>query len=89
MQTKRNRKILAMEENKKANSGRRASDGTQGSLFKPRLARKKIENVVFEPVWRGKLFQMKAFGAAIASVKFSSKSELSSRFVGRLKFCAV
>ena len=49
-----------MEDNKKANSGRQASDGTQGSLFKPRLARKKIENVVFEPVWRGKLFQMKA-----------------------------
>ena len=47
---------------------------------------KNFENVVFEPVWRGKLFQMKVFGAAIDSVKFSSKSELSSRFFGRLKF---
>ena len=45
-----------------------------------------FENVVFEPVWRGKLFQMKVFGAAIDSVKFSSESELSSRFFGRLKF---
>ena len=50
---------------------------------------KKIENVVFEPVWRGKLFQMKVFGAAIDSVKFSSKSELSSRFFGRLKISAL
>ena len=50
---------------------------------------KNFENVVFEPVWRGKLFQMKVFGAAIDSVKFSSKSELSSRFFGRLKFSAL
>ena len=34
-------------------------DTLQGALFKPRLARKKFENVVFEPVWREKLFQMK------------------------------
>ena len=26
---------------------------------RPRLARKIFENVFFEPVWRGKLFQMK------------------------------
>ena len=50
---------------------------------------KNFENVVFEPVWRGKLFQMKVFGAAIDSDKFSSKSELSSRFFGRLKFSAL
>ena len=50
---------------------------------------KKFENVVFEPVWRGKLFQMKVLGAAIDSDKFSSKSELSSRFFGRLKFSAL
>ena len=47
---------------------------------------KNFENVVFEPVWRGKLFQMKVFGAAIDSDKCSSTSELSARFVGRLKF---
>ena len=41
---------------------------------------KNFEDVVFEPVWRGKLFQMKVFGAAIDSVKFSPKPELSSRF---------
>ena len=46
---------------------------------------KNFENVFFEPVWRGNLFQMKVFGAAIDSVKFSSKSELSSRLFGRLK----
>ena len=40
----------------------------------------------FEAEWRGKLLQMKDFGAAIDSVKFSSKSELSSRIFGRLKF---
>ena len=49
-------------------------------------ANKIFENVVFEPVWRGKVFEMKVFGAAIDSVKFSSKSELSSRFFGLLKF---
>ena len=48
-----------------------------------------FENVVFEPVWRGKLFQMKVFGAAIDSDKFSSQSEVSSRFFGRLKFSAL
>ena len=37
--------------------------------------KKFFENVFFEPVWRRKLFD-----------KFSSKSELSSRFFGRLKF---
>ena len=36
-----------------------AAVGNQRYLFKPRLARKKIENLFFEPVWRGKLFQMK------------------------------
>ena len=40
----------------------------------------------FEAERRGKLFQMKVLGAAIDSDKFSSKSELSSRFFGRLKF---
>ena len=47
---------------------------------------KKIENVFFEPVWRRKLFQMKVWVAAINSIKFSSKSELTSRFFSRLKF---
>ena len=50
---------------------------------------KVFENVVFEPVWRGKLFQMKVLGAAIDSVKFSSKLEPSSRFFGRLKCSAL
>ena len=60
------------------------------ALYSNRGWREQIfENVVFEPVWRGKLFQMKVFGAAIDSVKFSSKSELSSRFFGRLKFSAL
>ena len=40
----------------------------------------------FEPVWHRKRFQILVFIAAIDSVKFSSKSELSSRFFGRLKF---
>ena len=40
----------------------------------------------FEAEQRGTLFQMKVFCAAIDSVKFSSESELSSRFFGRLKF---
>ena len=35
-------------------------------------------NLFFEPVWHGKLFQMKVWVAAIDSVKFSSKSELLS-----------
>ena len=47
---------------------------------------KNIENVFFEPVWRRKLFQMKVWVAAINSIKFSSKSELTSRFFSRLKF---
>ena len=38
-------------------------------------------------MWRGKLFQMKFLGAAIDSVKFSSKSELSSRFFGPSSKC--
>ena len=45
-----------------------------------------FENVFFEPVWRRKLFQMKVWVAAINSIKFSSKSELTSRFFSRLKF---
>ena len=36
---------------------------------------KENRNHVFEAEWRGKLFQMKVFHAAIASVKFSSKLE--------------
>ena len=40
----------------------------------------------FEPVRRGNFFKMKVWIAAINSVKFSSKSEPSSRFFGRLKF---
>ena len=61
-----------------------------GLFIQPAAGAKNFfENVVFEPVWRGKLFQMKVFGAAIDSVKFSSKSELSSRFFGRLKFFAL
>ena len=52
--------------------------------------REKIfENMFFEAERRGKLFQMKVLGAAIDSDKFSSKSELSSRFFGRLKFSAL
>ena len=43
--------------------------------------RKKIEAMFFEARWRGKLFQMKFLGAAIDSVKFSSKSEPSLRFL--------
>ena len=50
---------------------------------------RKNQNHVFEAERCGKLFQMKAFCAAIDFVKFSSKSELSSRFFGRLKFSAV
>ena len=50
---------------------------------------KSLESVVFEPVWRGKLFQMKVFGAAIDPVQFASKSELSSRLFGLLKFYAL
>ena len=37
-------------------------------------------------MWPRKCFQMIDFIAVIVSVKFSSKSELSSRFFGRLKF---
>ena len=52
--------------------------------------REKIfENMFFEAERRGKLFQMKVLDAAIDSDKFSSKSELSSRFFGRLKFSAL
>ena len=61
----------------------------QGSLFKARLARKRFENIFFEAERRGKLLQMKVFGAAIDSDKFSSKLELSSQFFGRLKFSAL
>ncbi|MEC7202026.1 MAG: hypothetical protein VXW84_15395, partial [Verrucomicrobiota bacterium] len=45
-----------------------------------------LETIVFEAEWRQKLFQMKVLAAAIDSIKFSSKSELSSRFFGRVKF---
>ena len=48
-----------------------------------------FENMFFEAERRGKLFQMKVLGAAIDSDKFSSKSELSSQFFGRLKFSAL
>ena len=41
---------------------------------------------VFGRKRRNKIFEMIVFIAAIDSVKFSSKSELSSRFFGRLKF---
>ena len=52
--------------------------------------REKIfENMFFEAERRGKLFQMKVLGAAIDSDKFSSKSELSSRFFGRLKILVI
>ena len=50
---------------------------------------KNFENMFFEAERRGKLFQMKVLGAAVDSDKFSSKSELSSRFFGRLKFSAL
>ena len=43
------------------------------------------ENMFFEADRRGKLFQMKVFCAAIDSIKFSWKLELSSRLFGRLK----
>ena len=50
--------------------------------------KKFFENVFFE-AWRlRKRLQMIVFIAAIVSVKISSKSELSSRFFGRLKFSA-
>ena len=39
----------------------------------------------FDPMWRRKLSEMIDFITAIDSVKFSSKSELSSQFFGRLK----
>ena len=44
-----------------------------------------LETIFFEAEWHGKRFQMKLVCAAIDSVKFSSKSELSSQFFGRLK----
>ena len=40
----------------------------------------------FEAEWRGKLFEIKVFCAAMDFVKFSYNSELSSRFFSRLKF---
>ena len=43
----------------------------------------------FEAQRPGDFFKMKVLGVAIDSVKFSSKSELSSRFFGRLKFSAL
>ena len=48
----------------------------------------KFETMFFEAEWCRKLFQMKVFLAAIDSVKFSSQSEISSRFFGLLKFSA-
>ena len=55
--------------------------------YSNRNSREKFfENVFFE-AWRlRKRFQMIVFIAAIVSDKFSSRSELSSRFFGRLKF---
>ena len=61
----------------RSSSDRYSNSGSREKLF---------ENIFFEPVWRGKLFQMKVWVAAIDSVKFSPKSELSLRFFGRLKF---
>ena len=40
----------------------------------------------FEAVWRGILFQRTVFCTAIDSIKFSYKSELSSRFFACLNF---
>ena len=76
------------------NTSARANDQKQGRNSASRenkfqsavRAKKNIENVFFEPVWRRKLFQMKVWVAAINSIKFSSKSELTSRFFSRLKF---
>ena len=57
--------------------------------YSNRNSREKFfENLFFE-AWRvRKCFQMIVFIAANVSVKFSSKSELSSRFFGCLKFPA-
>ena len=64
-----------------------ASTCINRAIYSNRGWREKIfENMFFEAERRGKLFQMKVLGAAIDSDKFSSKSELSSRFFGRLKF---
>ena len=52
--------------------------------------REKIFETMFFEAWRlRKRLQMIVFIAAIVSDKFSSKSELSSRFFGRLKFFAL
>ena len=48
-----------------------------------------LKTFFFEAVCRGKLLEMKIGVAAIELVRFSSKSELSSRFFGRLKFSAL
>ena len=53
-----------------------------------KISRNFFSTRFFEPVWRGKHLEIIDFIAAIRSVKFSSKSELSSRFFGRLKFLA-
>ena len=50
------------------------------------ISRKKLfETIFFEPGWRKKLFRDVDLIAAIRSVFFSSKSELSSRFFGQKK----
>ena len=46
---------------------------------------KPLEIMFFEPGCRGKLFWDVDLVAAIDSIKFSSKSEPSARFFGRLK----
>ena len=64
-----------------------ASAWMDSDIYSNRNSREKMfETMFFEAVWRWKLFQMQVWVAAIDSVKFSSKSELSSRFFGRLKF---
>ena len=52
-------------------------------------AKKNFYAIGKRPEWRGKLLEMIDFTAAVNSIKFSSKSELSSRFFGRLKFFAL
>ena len=52
--------------------------------------REQIFETMFFEAWRlRKRLQMIVFIAAIVSDKFSSKSELSSRFFGHLKFFAL
>ena len=71
------------------NSSRTAEPRSRGSGNGRTDPREHVVREVFGRQRRGKNSEMIDYVTAIDPVQFSSKSELSSRFFGRLKFSAL